>query len=61
MTKTLTALALSAAIAAPALLFSAPASAREGISIGGGVKCYWVAVSTSGGTTTLQQVCRKGI
>jgi len=55
------AFALSAAVAAPALVFSAPAAAREGNSIGGGVKCYWVLVSSVGSTNTYKQVCRKGV
>lgn len=61
MSKFLATLALSAAVAAPALLFTTPAAAREGNSIGGGVKCYWAVVSSVSGVNTLQQVCRKGI
>lgn len=51
------------AIAATALNFSliAPSLAREGNSMGKGIKCYWVLVSTTNGTNTYQQVCRKGI
>ncbi len=54
-------LALSAAIAAPALMFSAPVAAKEGTSLGKGVKCYWVLVSSVGANNTYKQVCRKGI
>lgn len=61
MFKTLSALALSLTLAAPALTFSTPAVAREGNSIGHGVKCYWVLVSSVNGTNTYQQVCRKGV
>ena len=38
-----------------------PSIAREGNSIGGGVKCYWVLVSSANGVNSYQQVCRKGI
>ncbi len=38
-----------------------PTFAREGNSIGHGVKCYWVLVSSANGANTYKQVCRKGI
>lgn len=65
MTKSLTAriaaFALSAAVASPALMFSAPAAAGNSTSLGKGVKCYWVLVSSVGANNTYKQVCRKGV
>jgi hypothetical protein len=61
ITRRLATFALSATLAAPALTFSLPAAAGEGNSIGHGVKCYWVLVSSVNGVNTYQQVCRKGI
>lgn len=61
MSKSLTTLALSAVLAVPALLAHTPAVAREGNSMGHGVKCYWVVVSSVNGVNTMQQVCRKGV
>lgn len=50
-----------AGLAASAALSPLSAAAREGNSIGGGVKCYWVLVSSVNGVNSYQQVCRKGI
>lgn len=61
MSKSLTTLALSAVLAVPALLTHTAAVAREGNSMGHGVKCYWVVVSSVNGVNTMQQVCRKGV
>ena len=63
MFKKIAARTVAIAIAATALNFSlvAPSMAREGNSIGKGVKCYWALVSTTNGVNTYQQVCRKGI
>ena len=55
-TATFTTFTAVAALVAPAV-----ASAREGNSIGHGVKCYWVLVSSINGVNTYQQVCRKGV
>ncbi len=45
-------------------LFIAPqaAFARNGVSQGGGVKCYWVLVSSdpATGSNVYTRVCRKG-
>jgi|JI8StandDraft_2_1071088.scaffolds.fasta_scaffold03114_9 hypothetical protein len=59
-------LASSAALVATvtavgALLAPAVATAREGNSIGHGVKCYQVLVSSINGVNTYKQVCRKGV
>lgn len=54
----------SLGLAAAALLaagLTAPAAAREGNSVGHGVKCAWVLVSSVNGVNTYQYVCRKGI
>lgn len=40
-----------------ALLAPLPAQAREGNSMGHGIKCYWVL----GADGAYHQVCRKGI
>lgn len=50
---TLSSLALSATLVSPAL-------AKNGVSLGHGVKCTWVLVSSVGSTNTYTQVCRKG-
>jgi len=39
----------------------APAAAKNSVSLGGGVKCTWVLVSSVNGTNTYKQVCRKGV
>jgi len=43
------------------MTLSAPAlvHAKNANSLGGGVKCSWVLVSSSGGTNVYQQICRK--
>lgn len=55
----------SIAVVASSLLLSAalvgPAAARNGSSLGHGVKCTWVLVSSVGGVNTYKQVCRKGV
>lgn len=58
--------ALAAAVLVPltatlALLTALPAGAREGTSIGGGVKCYYVTVQNPDGSYTTTRVCRKGV
>ncbi len=59
-------LSTSAALAslAGALLFTpATASAGNTVSLGHGVKCYWVLVSSNPatGSNVYTQVCRKGV
>lgn len=49
------------ALLAGGLVTSVPAVAREGNSMGHGVKCYWVLTSSANGVNTYKQVCRKGI
>lgn len=51
---TVSALALSAA-------FVGPAFAKNSNSLGNGVKCTWVLVSSVGSVNTYKQVCRKGV
>ena len=53
-------LALAAA-SALCVTFVGPAAAREGNSVGHGVKCYYVLVSSVNGAQTYQTVCRKGV
>ncbi len=55
------ALAATAAVLLAGLAAPTSAQAGEGTSMGHGVKCYWVLVSTVGNVNTYQQVCRKGI
>ncbi|MBL8399052.1 MAG: hypothetical protein JNL84_13075 [Candidatus Accumulibacter sp.] len=43
------------------LVTVAPATAKNSVSLGGGVKCTWVLVSSVNGTNTYKQVCRKGV
>ena len=38
-----------------------PAVAKNSTSLGNGVKCTWVLVSSVGSTNTYKQVCRKGV
>jgi hypothetical protein len=38
-----------------------PASAGNSTSLGHGVKCTWVLVSSVNNTNTYKQVCRKGV
>ena len=53
---------LLAAAAALSLSALAPAAfAKNSISLGGGVKCTWVLVSSINGVNTYKQVCRKGV
>ncbi|MFO1326620.1 MAG: hypothetical protein U1F56_04610 [Rubrivivax sp.] len=56
---------LLSALAALALTLSlapaAPAWAGNSTSLGHGVKCTWVLVSSVGGVNTYKQVCRKGV
>lgn len=54
---------IAIAIASTSLSFGivSPSVAREGNSMGKGVKCYWVLVSSANGVNSYQQVCRKGI
>lgn len=63
MLKKIASRAIALAIATTAFNFSlvTPSTAREGNSIGHGVKCYWVLVSSANGVNSYQQVCRKGI
>lgn len=49
----------TAAFAATSLLAPLTAAAKTGVSLGGGVKCTWVLVKTTGNTNVYQQVCRK--
>jgi hypothetical protein len=49
------------AASALSVSIATPASAREGNSIGGGVKCYYVLVSSTGTSQTYKTVCRKGV
>lgn len=58
--RALVAASLSA-LALVSLLAPMQATAREGNSIGGGVKCYWALVSSANGVNTYQQICRKGV
>lgn len=39
----------------------APVSAANSTSLGHGVKCTWVLVSSVNNVNTYKQVCRKGI
>jgi hypothetical protein len=50
---TLSSLALSALLVSPAV-------AKNGVSLGKGVKCTWVLVSSVGSNNTYTQVCRRG-
>lgn len=52
--------ALVPVTAALALTVALPAGAREGDSIGHGVKCYWVTVQNPDGSFTHTRVFRKG-
>lgn len=38
-----------------------PAAAKNSNSLGHGVKCTWVLVSSVNNTNTYKQVCRKGV
>lgn len=38
-----------------------PAMAKNSNSLGHGVKCSWVLVSSVGNVNTYKQVCRKGV
>jgi len=38
-----------------------PAMAKNSVSLGNGVKCTWVLVSSVGNNNTYKQVCRKGV
>ena len=40
---------------------AAPAVAGNSTSLGHGVKCTWVLVSSVNGVNTYKQVCRKGV
>jgi len=53
---------LTSLFAAAMLLAPLSASAGNTVSKGGGVKCYWVVVSSNPatGTYVYTQVCRKG-
>lgn len=53
------ALVLSTALAAATLV--TPALANNSTSLGHGVKCTWVLVSSVNGVNTWKQVCRKGV
>jgi hypothetical protein len=37
------------------------AVAKNSTSLGNGIKCTWVLVSSVGSTNTYKQVCRKGV
>ena len=54
---------VAAAVSALALSasFVAPAFAKNSNSLGHGVKCTWVLVSSVGSVNTYKQVCRKGV
>lgn len=53
------ALTLSAALLAASML--SPAVAGNSTSLGHGIKCTWVLVSSINGVNTWKQVCRKGV
>ena len=53
--------AFAALTLALGLLPAAPAWAGNSTSLGHGVKCTWVLVSSVGGVNTYKQVCRKGV
>lgn len=57
----ITAALATLSLLAGGLVTSVPAFAREGNSIGHGVKCYWVLTSSANGVNTYKQVCRKGV
>lgn len=59
---TLSCAAASSLLATTLLLASPSALAGNTVSQGGGVKCYWVVVSSNPatGTYVYNQVCRKG-
>ena len=60
MIKSFTArLLMSATFATGVLLAALPAGAAGTTSLGHGVKCSWVLVSTVGIVNTYKQVCRK--
>lgn len=61
LTSRLTLLSAALTVLAAGLLPAAPALAREGNSIGHGVKCYWVLTSSANGVNVYKQVCRKGV
>jgi hypothetical protein len=54
---------VSGLIASSVLAFAlvGPAAAANSTSLGHGVKCTWVLVSSINGTNTYKQVCRKGV
>jgi hypothetical protein len=60
--KTIVRLLLSAfGVTLLSLATATPALAKNSVSLGGGVKCTWVLVSSINGTNTYKQVCRKGV
>jgi hypothetical protein len=62
MTKSIARLAAVTLVAsALSMSVSTAAFAKNSTSLGGGVKCTWVLVSTVGNVNTYQQICRKGV
>lgn len=59
--KIVSCLALSFGLLSLGLFSAAPASAGNSVSLGHGVKCTWVLVSSVGGANTYKQLCRKGV
>ena len=53
--------AFLAAAAIALSVFAPSASAKNGMSLGKGIKCSWVLVSSVGVVNTYKQVCRKGV
>lgn len=49
------------AVSSLSLASIAPAVAKNSSSLGHGVKCTWVLVSSVNNVNTYKQVCRKGV
>jgi H+/gluconate symporter-like permease len=53
---------LALSVAVLSLSFSAaPAIAKNSNSLGHGVKCSWVLVSSANGSNVYQNICRRGV
>jgi hypothetical protein len=53
--------ALTVAASALSMSVSTAAFAKNSTSLGHGVKCTWVLVSSINSVNTYKQVCRKGV
>lgn len=61
MKKTVTRIAALSLAAAAFSMASTAAVAKNSTSLGKGVKCTWVLVSSVGAVNTYKQICRKGV